>query len=136
MREHFKNYDKLICFDRFHVAQLFTKALNKVRRAESIDIEKRSLKIPKKERPKNPLAKMRFQFLINADRTDNRTGKRRAFMQVSRLHLKTSRAWQIKETASTLWDYCYAGMAEKNWEKLLRWISRCRIPEMEKLEKQ
>jgi hypothetical protein len=55
------------------------------------------------------LAKLKFQFLINADRADNRAGERRAFMQVSRLHLKASRAWQIKEVASTLWNYCYAG---------------------------
>jgi transposase len=135
VREYFGNYDKLICFDRFHVAQLFTKALNKVRHAEFIDIERKSKKVAHKKRRKNPLAKMRFQFLKNSKRTDNRARERKPFMQVSKLHLKTSRAWQIKETASTLWDYCYPAVAEKNWKKLLGWISRCKIPEIIKVGK-
>ncbi len=43
-------------------------------------------------------------------------------MQLTRCNLKTSRAWQIKEAASFLWNYSYMGVAEKNWNRLLGWI--------------
>jgi transposase len=54
-------------------------------------------------------------------------------MRITKLHLKTARAWQIKETASTLWNYSYMSVAEKNWGKLLRWIKRCKIDEIKKV---
>jgi len=43
------------------------------------------------------------------------------------MNLKTARAWRIKEAASLLWDYKYMGVAEKEWEKLSGWISRCQL---------
>jgi transposase len=81
------------------------------------------------------LNKIRFGLLTNSNRTDNRSGKRKNVLSITRMHLKTSRAWQIKETASTLWDYTYMGAAEKNWKSLLWWMSHSRIPEMKKLGK-
>jgi transposase len=118
----FPEWERQICFDRFHISQLFNKALDKVRRYELVLLEKTG--------EGNPLKKMRFGFLINSSRTDNRSGKRRRFLEVSRLNLKTARAWRIKETASLLWEYEYMGVAEKNWKSLLWWMSHCRIPEM------
>jgi transposase len=44
--------------------------------------------------------------------------------------LETARAWRIKETANSLWDFVYMKVAQDAWKKLLRWISLCRIPEM------
>jgi transposase len=135
VKDYFDNAGNLICFDRFHVAQLFTKAVNKVRRAEYAEIEREQKEIPAQDRPKNPLEKMRFNFLINSNRTDNRTGTRPEFMDITKLHLRTAKAWQIKETASTLWDYCYMGVAVKNWKKLLFWMALCRIEEIKKVGK-
>ena len=113
-----------IAFDRFHVSKHFNEALDKVRRREHIAFIK--------ETGKSPLSKSRFQWLINSNRIDNRSGKRKAFLSLSRLNLETARAWRIKETANSLWDYVYMNVAEEAWKKLLQWISLCHIPEMVK----
>jgi transposase len=125
IRDTFESADKLICFDRFHVSQLINKGLDKVRRAEYKEMDSTG--------KKNPLKRSKFDWLRNSNRTDNRSGKRKRFLAITRLHLKTARAWQMKEIASTLWDYKYLGAAEKNWKLLLWWMSHCRIDEMKKV---
>lgn len=84
----------------------------------------------KKSGKENVLKKRRFEFLINSGRVDNRSGKRREFLSITRLRIKTAKAWQIKETASLLWEYSYIGVAKKRWESLLWWMSHCRIEAM------
>jgi len=111
-----------IAFDRFHVSKHINEALDKVRRREHGAFMKQA--------GESPLSKSRFQWLINSNRTDNRSGKRKAFLSLSRLNLETARAWRIKETANSLWDYVYMNVAEAAWKKLLWWISHSRIPEM------
>ena len=114
--------EEKISFDRFHVSKHFNEALDKVRRREH--------NVFMRQTGESPLSKSRFQWLINSNRTDNRTGRRKAFLSLSRLNLETARAWRIKETANSLWDYLYMKVAEEAWKKLLLWISLCRIPEM------
>ena len=116
-----------IAFDRFHVSKYFNGALDKVRRREHNAFLKQA--------GESPLSKSRFQWLINSNRTDNRNSKRKEFLSLSKLNLETSRAWRIKETANSLWDYFYIKVAEDAWKKLLWWISHCRIPEMIKAGK-
>jgi len=111
-----------IAFDRFHVSKHFNQALDNVRRREHAAFMKQA--------GESPLSKSRFQWLANSNRIDNRTGKRKAFMSLSKLNLETARAWRIKETANSLWEYVYMNVAEEAWKKLLRWVSHCRIPEM------
>jgi transposase len=119
VKQNFANAASLIAFDRFHVAQHFGKALNKVRAEEHQGFNGSGLK--------SPLTHSKYQWLKNANRTDNRASRRKEFMKLTRLNLKTARAWRIKETASMLWDYSYIGVAETNWNNLLGWISRCRL---------
>jgi len=115
-------WETKLAFDRFHVSQHFNRAVDKTRRREH-----RSLL---KDSGASPLLHTRFQWLMNSRRTDNRYRKRRSFMDLTKRYLTTARAWRIKETAGTLWDYCRMGVAEKAWNNLLSWISRSRIPEM------
>jgi transposase len=112
-----------ICFDRFHVAHHFGKAVDKVRAQEHRTFLKNE--------GVSPLTKTKHDWLRNSNRTDNRS--RREFMSITRLSLKTSRAWAIKETASMLWDYTYRGSAEKEWRCLLGWICRCRLDPVKKV---
>jgi transposase len=114
--------EKKMAFDRFHVSKHINQALDKVRRREHNAFIKRA--------GESPLSKSRFQWLVNSNRADNRSGKRKAFMGISLLNLETARAWRIKETANGLWDYVYMNVAETAWKKLLWWISHSRIPEM------
>lgn len=124
VRDHFENSQNLISFDRYHVAQYFCRAVDKVRSQES-----------KTYKPEeyNPLKRTRYQWLKNSDRTDNRAKKRREFMPLTKMNLKTARAWRIKEAASLLWDYTNMTVAEKNWKKLLFWISHCRLEPVKKV---
>ena len=108
---------KKICFDRYHVAQHFGKALDKVRAQE----HRRFLQTA----GASPLNGTKYEWQRNTGRTDNRG--RREFMALSRMNLKTARAWAIKETAAQLWHYRYRSAAEKAWGELLGWIARCRL---------
>lgn len=123
--ENIENAHDLICFDRFHVSQHFGKAVDKVRAMES--------RLLKKSGEKNVLVGTKHDWLRNSNRMDNRTAKRREFYGITKLRLKTAKAWAIKETASLLWDYCYIGVARKVWMRLLGWISRCRLEPMIKV---
>jgi transposase len=112
-----------ICFDRFHVAQHFGKALDKVRAQENRSFLKNG--------EESPLVRTKHDWLRNSHRTDNRS--RRDFMVLTRSTLKTARAWAIKETASQLWDFSYRASAEKEWRHLLGWICRCRLEPVKKV---
>jgi transposase len=127
VKESLEGWEKIIAFDRFHVAKYFNEGVDKVRRREHAEF----LKVL----GESPLTNSRFQWLFNSNKTDNRSGKRKAFLKLSRCNLETARAWRIKEQASMLWDYVYMKVAEEGWKKLLRWISLCRIPEMIKVGK-
>lgn len=119
VKEHFENAESLIAFDRFHVAQHFGKAVDKVRSEEH--------RILSSTMEKSPLAKSKYQWLKNSSKTDNRATKRKEFLVLSRMNLKTSRAWRIKETAALLWDFSYMKVAEKRWKELLFWISHSQL---------
>ena len=127
VKNNFENANEIINFDRFHVAQHLGKAVDKIRAKENrmfIATQKIS-----------PLSRTRFHWLKNSKRTDNRTGNRKNFLTLTRMNLKTARAWRIKEAASMLWDYSYMGSAEKKWKELLYWISHCRLDPMIKVGK-
>lgn len=127
VKDNFTGWEELIAFDRYHVAQHFNKAVDKVRATEH-----RELLASYGE---SELAGTKYDWLRNSARTDNRTGNRPDFMKLSRQHLRTSRAWSIKETASTLWDFVYMTVAEKRWKELLGWISRCKLEPVIKVGK-
>lgn len=127
VKDNMENAHDLIAFDRFHVAQHFGKALDKVRAQEYRQFNKYG--------KHNPLLKTKHQWLRNSTRTDNRSSTRRKFMPITKLNLKTARAWMIKETAALLWNYKYMGVAEKAWKRLLGWISRCRLTPVIKVGK-
>ena len=127
VKDNFENAAEIINFDRFHVAQYFGKAVDKIRAEEN--------RMFIASQGTSPLYKSRFQWLKNSGRTDNRAGKRKKFLTITRMNLKTARAWRIKEAAAMLWDYSYLGVAEKKWKELLYWISHCRLDPMIKVGK-
>jgi len=112
----------LICFDRFHVAAHFGKAVDKVRATEHRGLLQAG---------DSPLTRTKYDWLRS--RANGGYRDKRAFLQLTRLNLKTARAWRIKEAASTLWSYSYRGVAERNWKALLGWISRCRLEPMKRV---
>lgn len=113
-----------ICFDRFHVAGHFGKALDKVRATEHRELGRTG---------DSPLKRTKHDWLRT--KANNEYKDKRAFLRLTRLNLKTARAWRIKEAASGLWSYSYRGAAERNWKALLGWIARCRLDSMIKVGK-
>jgi transposase len=125
IRDNVPNAEDKICFDPFHVAQHFNKALDKVRAEEH-----RKLLA---EDGESCLTRTKYAWLRNAGRMDNRG--RLDFMRLAKSNLKTSRAWAIKETAAGLWVYKSLEWARKAWMDLCRWISRCRLEPVIKVGK-
>ena len=123
IRDYFPNADQLICFDRFHVAQLINRALDMVRRRESAAFNTKA----------NPLKGTRFEWLRNSGKIDNRT--RRKFFEITRMPLLTAKAWRLKELACTLWNYQKEGSALKAWLNLIKQLKQSKIDELKKLSK-
>jgi transposase len=125
IRNTIPDAENKIAFDRFHVAQHFGKAIDKVRASEHRAFQKSG--------EESPLIGTKHDWLMNSSRVDNRDSERRIFLELTRMNLKTARAWAIKETAGQLWDYHYRGAAEKAWKQLLGWIARCRLEPIKKV---
>lgn len=124
VRETIEGADTKICFDRFHVAGHFSKALDKVRATEHRDLSRAG---------DSPLTRTKHDWLRT--KANDEYKDKRAFLRLTRLNLKTARAWRIKEAANGLWSYSYRGVAERNWKELLGWIARCRLGSMIKVGK-
>jgi transposase len=114
--------DDKICFDRFHVASHFGKALDTVRATEHRELSRTG---------DSPLTRTKHDWLRT--KANDEYKDKRAFLRLTRLNLKTARAWRIKETATGLWSDSYRGVAERNWKALLGWIARCRLDSMIKV---
>ena len=118
VKKNFENGAEIIAFDRFHVSMHLGKALDKVRSQENRELMNEGL---------CTLIRSKHQWLKNSSKTDNRSTRRKNFMALTRMNLRTARAWRIKEAASLLWNYTYMGVAEKQWKKLLYWMSHSRL---------
>lgn len=122
VRESIEGAEDKICFDRFHVASHFGKALDNVRAAEHRELGGAG---------HSPLTRTKHDWLRT--KANDEYKDKRAFLRLTRLNLKTARAWRIKEAASGLWSYAYRGAAERNWKALLGWVARCRLTPMIKV---
>lgn len=122
IQETIEGADDKICFDRFHVAGHFGKALDKIRATEHRQLGRTG---------ESPLTRTKYEWLRTKARNEYKD--KRAFLRLTKLNLKTARAWRIKETANGLWSYSYRGAAERNWKELLGWIARCRLDPMIKV---
>ena len=125
VKANFPDADTIITFDRYHVAQYFAKAVDKVRSMENRQLLE--------QYGKSSLIGTKYDWLRNSSKIDNRDGKRKDFLKLARMNLKTARAWRIKESASLLWDFSYIGVANKRWKELLSWMRRSRLEPMKKV---
>jgi transposase len=107
-----------IAFDRFHVIQMANKAVDAVRREEA--------------RGESWLKKTRWGWLKDSAKW---TTKEQESMQwLARSHLKTARAWRIKEALRDIYaqqaSAQQTGQALKKW---LHWAQRSRLQPMQDL---
>ena len=112
VRESIPDGVQKICFDRFHVAQYFNKALDKVRADEH--------RAFKQQGKTSPLTRTKHDWLRSYPHDA-------AFTSLARSNLKTARAWRIKEAAAELLRTKSHEEAARDWRKLLNWMTRSRL---------
>jgi len=124
VREHVADADRKIVFDKFHVAQHLGHAVDEVRRQEN-----KALRAEGDQR----LVGTRYDWLRNPVTMDAQDW--RAFAALRRSELKTARAWALKETAMSLYNYTYEGAARKYFQWWHSWAvrSRLRLPQQAEL---
>ena len=119
VRAHVSEADRKIVFDKFHVAQHLGQAVDDVRRKEN-----KALRAKGDPR----LVGTRYDWLRNPTTMDPKD--RRAFAALRDSELKTARAWALKETAMSLYNYIYEGPARKHLRWWHSWAVRSRLSPM------
>jgi transposase len=113
--------DKIV-FDRFHIMQHMTKAVDTVRKQEH-----RLLLEEGDER----LKKTKYLWLASEE---NVSEKRQAeFKQLQASDLKTARAWALKENLRNLWSYTSIGWAKRFFGQWNQWAMRSRLVPVKKV---
>lgn len=123
--EHVPDAAEKIAFDKFHVAQHLTEAVDRVRRREH-----RQLKRQGDDR----LTKTKYLWLKHPANIPQPIWRDR-FAALRNSALKTARAWAIKEAAMMLWEYMSRGWARKAWQRWLGWAQRCRLEPVRQVAK-
>jgi len=116
VRAHLTDPEKKIVFDRFHVMQHMTTAVDSVRKAEHRQLTADGDTL---------LAGTKYLWLYSAENLPERHDER--FGALRDLELKTGRAWAIKEDLRYLWDYTRRGWAEKHWKRWYFWATHSRL---------
>jgi transposase len=119
VREHVREADKKIVFDKFHIAQHLGEAVDRVRRREH-----KELKAEGDER----LTGTKYDWLRNPASMD--AEQRREFASLRQSDLKTARAWALKETGMALYNYVYEKPARKHFQWWYNWAVRSRLEAM------
>jgi transposase len=111
-----------IVHDRFHVMQLATKAVDKVRRGEHRQL---------KQDDDNRLAKTKYIWLKSQE---NLTEKQRSLLEeVFTLQLETGKAWAYKEMLRDLWEHNDAASATTYFKDWYRRVIHTKLEPMKKV---
>lgn len=123
-KEWLSDAQSKICFDKFHVFQDLNKAVDGVRKAEMHSIDNVH---------RGQLHRSRFMWLRNQS---NLTDYHRQIKdELSRVALKTARAWAILQYAKTLWDFDDIAVAKTAWLKWHSWAVKSRLMPMKTVAK-
>lgn len=112
-----------IVFDRFHVMQLATKAVDQVRRNENASLQRTG--------EQSPLAKTRHMWLYSEENLPERYVDR--FEELKASELKTAKAWAMKELLRHLWDFHYKPAAGRFLSRLLRSLKAMHLSPLRRL---
>lgn len=116
-REHVPDAASKIVFDRYHIMQHVTGAVDAVRKAE----HRRLL-----EDNDDTLKRTKYLWLFSEDNLPDHYAA--WFARLKSLNLKTARAWAIKESLRVLWTYQHRGWAERHWKSWYFWATHSRLP--------
>jgi len=112
----------ILVFDKFHIVQHLTRAVDQVRRDEIREKGKAH------KAHKALMSKTRYIWLKNPW---NLTDKQQARLsELEHLNLKINRAYLLKESFREFWSYTYAGWAERYLDKWFWWATHSRLGPM------
>ena len=124
IKDNVPDADSKIVFDKYHVVRYLENAVNDVRKEEH-----KTLKI----KGESVLTGTKYLWLYNEENVPQKSKEH--FEQIKSKNLKTSRAWAIKETFRSFWDYTYTASAKKFWKSWHYWATHSRLKPMIKAAK-
>jgi len=111
-----------IVFDRFHIVQHMTSAVDKVRRAETTQHQAEG---------DDRLVGSRWMWLYGRENLPDKY--KTSFEALRDTNLRTARAWAIKEQLRDLWDQQTLEEGEAWWKTWFNWASHCRLDPVTKV---
>jgi transposase len=114
--QHVPDAGSKIVFDRFHVMKHMLEAVDSVRKAEHRILQAEG---------DNTLKGTKYFWLFSEENVPERYAER--FDRLKRLHLKTARAWTIKECLRDLWNYQHKDDARRHFQDWYSWAIRSRL---------
>ncbi len=122
---HLPDAAEKIVFDKFHIAQHLSKAVDEVRKTERRELMREG---------KDWLKGTKYQLPRNRDGLSLSDWK--GFLALLRSHsFRTGRAWSIAQTFMLIFDYAYPGTAEKRFADWYGWARRSRLEPIKKVAK-
>ena len=105
-----------IVFDRFHIMKHMTEAVDQVRKAEHRRLQAKG---------DETLKRTKYLWLYSEENLPE--SAREKFAALRSLHLKTGRAWAIKESLRALWGYRRKGWGLRHWKHWYFWATHSRL---------
>jgi len=111
-----------VVYDRFHVMQHASKAVDQVRRNEHVALGRKG---------DSPLAKTRHMWLFSLENLPDKHAD--AFQRLRQLDLLTAKAWALKETLRRLWSQPNKQLANLFLWRWIRAAKRVRLAPLSRL---
>jgi transposase len=122
--DHLPGGRSKIVFDRYHIMAYMNKAVDQVRRGEHRLLQ---------EAGDDTLKGTKYLWLFAQENVPaKRAGE---FARLRAMHLRTGRAWAIKEALRHLWDYQRKGWALRYWKDWYFWATHSRLKPVVKVAK-
>jgi transposase len=121
-REHVPDAERKIVFDRFHIMKHMNEAVDAVRKKEHRQL---------RQEGDGTLSGTKYLWLFAEENLPQKHQER--FACLKRLHLKTARAWALKEMLRELWRYKRRGWAVKHFRSWNQWATRSRLEPVRKV---
>jgi transposase len=115
-KAHVPEADGKIVFDKFHVVQYMTKAVDKVRKAENAELDGQGF---------DWLKNTKWLWLANDENVPQ--WRRAEFEELKKMDLKVGRAWSIKENLRNFWNCETKKKAKKFFNNWYWWATHSRL---------
>lgn len=121
VRKHVPNAGEKIVYDKFHVIAHLSKAVDEVRREENAELRKLG---------DDRLKGTRYSWLTRPLNMTREQLDDFFTLRMKTASLRTARAWALMMMATAIWDYRYAGLARKLFQRWHAWAIRSRLEPM------